>query len=76
MSAHAYRVTLVWILRVGAIVATLSSVGTMALTIRDAGLNPVASTSYALAQLVLNCVLYLAVAEVLALLVAKKSKQD
>lgn len=67
MALGVYRTALVWVLRVGAVALLASTLGTMALTVRDWGAAP-ATGMYALAQLLLNPLLFLAVAEILALL--------
>ncbi|MBX3429949.1 MAG: hypothetical protein KF779_10235 [Hyphomonadaceae bacterium] len=73
MALGAYRTTLVWVLRVGAMVVLVSTLGTLALTIRDAAHNPPLSTLYGTAQLLVNPLVILAVAEILALLNKRSS---
>jgi hypothetical protein len=69
---NVYRIALVWVLRVGAVIVLLTSVGTLVSVVRDAGSNPVMSL-YSMAQFLMNPLLALAIAEILALLNKRSS---
>ncbi len=73
MTLGAYRNVLVWVLRIGAVIILLSTVGTIAGVIQSAPANGVLMTLYSLGQLLLNSLGFLAIAEILALLNKRSS---
>jgi hypothetical protein len=72
----AYRAVLVWVLRIGGFVALVSTLGTLALVLRDTGVNPLPSTTFSIASLLLNVIVFFAVAEILAILNARNNRVD